>query len=355
MMKEVEIEQEAIERVESLLRHIPTISDVVSEHISGPDEGADFNVDARLDGRPFRLIVQVKPDGQPRNVKNAVWGLHYYAQRHVENAYPLFVAPYLSERSRGICDESRVGYLDFEGNCKIAFGSLFIERSVPTKPSVARKATGGLFTPKATRVLRTLLRDPDRSWKVQDLAEDTGVSIGQISNVRRALINGNWIASEAQGIRLLEPSKLLDEWKEFYTRPKGESLSFYTPLHGDALTRALRETGATNEGSVIAATTTAARWLAPYLRSSTEAFYVDGRGLRSLQERLALTPRDRGGNVEVTVVSDKGVFLDSIEPAPQIRTTGIVQTYLDLTKLGERGQEAAEHLRRRSLPWSTLR
>jgi len=353
MMKEHDFEREAIERIDDVLRRVPMISDIVTQQVAGPDDGADFKIDARIGGMPIRLLVEVKSDGQPRSVKNAVWGLHYYTQRHFDDAYPIIVAPYLSERSRGICDEARVGYLDFEGNCKIAFAGVFIEKSVPTKPKIARKASGGLFTPKASRVLRTLLRDPDRSWKVQDLADDTGVSIGQISNVRRALIDGNWIPPEAQGVHLNDPSQLLHAWRNSYQRPKGDRLGFYTPLHGEALAKALRETSLSNSGSIVAAAATAAQWLAPYLRSPTETFYVDDVGLRTLRERLALTPRDRGGNVDVTVVSDQGVFLDRIEPAPQIWTTGIVQTFLDLATLGERGQEAAEHLRRKLLPWST--
>jgi hypothetical protein len=45
------------------------------------------------------------------------------------------------------------------------------------------------------------------------------------------------------------------------------------------------------------------------------------------------------------------VFLDVYEPAPGIRCTSPIQTYLDLSKGGERGEEAAEHLRRMRLTW----
>ena len=68
-----------------------------------------------------------------------------------------------------------------------------------------------------------------------------------------------------------------------------------------------------------------------------------------LRKRLKLEPADKGGNVSITRVSDQGVFLDRIEPAPSIWTTGLVQTYLDLYASGERGAEAAEHLLREKM------
>jgi hypothetical protein len=49
----------------------------------------------------------------------------------------------------------------------------------------------------------------------------------------------------------------------------------------------------------------------------------------------------------------QGVFLDLSEPAPGIRCTNPLQTYLDLSRNGERGEEAAEHLRRMKLTWQT--
>ncbi len=48
---------------------------------------------------------------------------------------------------------------------------------------------------------------------------------------------------------------------------------------------------------------------------------------------------------------DRGLLEDTVEPAPGAVCTGVIQTYLDLAAAGERGQEAAEHLRREQLKW----
>jgi hypothetical protein len=73
--------------------------------------------------------------------------------------------------------------------------------------------------------------------------------------------------------------------------------------------------------------------------------------LRKLQVALKLAPASKGENVIVTVPKDSGLLSDTVEPAPGAVCTSPVQTYLDLSIAGERGAEAAEHLRRERLSW----
>jgi hypothetical protein len=40
-----------------------------------------------------------------------------------------------------------------------------------------------------------------------------------------------------------------------------------------------------------------------------------------------------------------------VEAGPGVICTSAVQTYLDLTNAGERGKEAADHLRQEKLQW----
>jgi hypothetical protein len=95
----------------------------------------------------------------------------------------------------------------------------------------------------------------------------------------------------------------------------------------------------------------AAHWLAPYGRTGAQYFYADQAGLERLRESLKLSPSSKGENVVVTVLKDEGPFRDAIEPAPGAFCTSAIQTYLDLWAAGERGREAAEHLRQERLSW----
>ena len=134
----------------------------------------------------------------------------------------------------------------------------------------------------------------------------------------------------------------------------GRQTAFYTHLHGDALECALHNAFAVEPhgGHVALRSFSAARWIAPYARTSTSYFYADEQGAERLREALRLSHAQKGQNVIIHVVEDGGIFLDSIETAPGIVCTGKVQTYLDLCVSGDRGQEAAEHLRKALLQWT---
>jgi hypothetical protein len=53
----------------------------------------------------------------------------------------------------------------------------------------------------------------------------------------------------------------------------------------------------------------------------------------------------------ISLPKDQGVLSDTVEPAPGAICTSPVQTYLDLSIAGERGEEAAQHLRQERMTW----
>src|SRR6218665_1173667 len=81
------------------------------------------------------------------------------------------------------------------------------------------------------------------------------------------------------------------------------------------------------------------------------SFFLAGEGLRKLQAVLKLAPAWKGENVIVIVPKDQELLSDTVEPAPGAVCTSPVQTYLDLSIAGERGAEAADHLRQERLSW----
>jgi hypothetical protein len=252
-----------------------------------------------------------------------------------------------------LCEEKGVGFLDLEGNAPIAFGGVFIERVVTNKPVVEQRQLKSLFRPKSAHVLRTMLREPGRAWRVTELSEISGVSLGHVSNVRTGLIDREWARASDDGLVLVAPDALLDAWRDSYTAPPGERLRFYTPLHGSALEDAARNALRADQspGRAAFASFSAAQWLSPYGRTGTHYFFADDEGLRKLQLALKLTPTSKGENVVVTVPKDSGLLADTVEPAPGAVCTSPVQTYLDLSIAGERGAEAADHLRQEHLSW----
>ena len=350
-----EAETRAGEALRGLLEKIPIlqVKDIGTEAVSGEWE-PDLIVRLLVDGQPRQLICEYKSNGQPRYARSALLELRNYVTHRAPHATPVFIAPYISPAVRQLCEEMGVGYLDLEGNARITFGSVFIERIVAEKPVAQQRELKSLFRPKSAQLLRAMLREPWRAWRVTELSEITGVSLGHVSNVRAGLIDREWAHTSEGGLVLSKPDALLDAWRNSYTAPPGERLHFYTSLHGsaleDAARRALRAEG--DSGRAVFASFSAAQWLAPYGRTGTHYFLADEDGLRKLQTALKLAPALKGENVVITVPKDLGLLADTIEPAPGAICTSVVQTYLDLSLAGERGTEAAEHLRLERLSWT---
>jgi hypothetical protein len=306
----------------------------------------DLLLEARAGNERWRLVCEVKAAAQPRHVRFAALQLKDYLARFGKSRdYPVLVASYLSRDSAALCAEQGIGYVDFAGNCRLNFGRVYIERAAAAKPSVRRRELRSLFGAKSTRVLRVLLREP-AAWKVVDLATVAQVSLGQVSSVRKALLDREWAEELEAGLRLRRPRAVLEAWREASAGRRVQRARYHCLLHGEALNAALREALAeAGDGRhAVLASFSAASWLAPYARVATQYLYADAHGESILARRLRLQPVAKGENLVVDRPADDGVFFDRVETAPGMWCTAPAQTFVDLALAGERGEEAADHL-----------
>lgn len=349
-----EIEGQAAQALRSLLEQVPAIRLLDIRHeVPGPAQEADIVATLNVSGRRHILVCEVKSTGQPRHVRMGLLQLRNYMAYNAQDATPVFIAPYLSPDAQALCREQGVGFLDLEGNARLVFDSVFIERQVASKPVADRRDLKSLFKPKSAQVLRVMLRNPRQAWRVADLAQAAAVSLGHVSNVRVGLLDREWAQVSEEGLFLSEPDALLDEWRDAYEPPVSKRMAFYTTLHGSAFEDAARQVlRSDGEASLAAfASFSAAHWLAPYGRTGTQYFYAHEAGLERLQSGLKLSVSSKGENVLVSILKDPGLLRDTEEPAPGAICTSLVQTYLDLANAGERGREAADHLRQEKLIW----
>jgi Transcriptional regulator, AbiEi antitoxin, Type IV TA system len=348
-----ELEEHAIGVLRELLDEIPGITVELLERETLMDREVDIIASVELAGQQYTLVCEVKKSGQPRFVRDAIHQLGDFAQCIAKPVTPVLIAPYLSNESRELSLQNKVSFLDFEGNARLTFGTVFIDRIRANKPAPERREFRSLFKPKSAQVLRVLLRRPEQSWKLVDLAEAASVSLGHASNVRKSLLDREWAELGREGLRLKAPGALLDAWKSVYVAPVAEEFRFYTTFHGSVLeshVRVLFES-VPNSIQVTLASFSAAHWIAPYARTGSLFLWSEKRGLEYIREKLQLSSPAKGENVVVSVPKDNGVFFDAYEAERGIRCTSALQTYLDLSKTGERGEEAAEQLRRVRLTW----
>lgn len=348
------VESRVVEALRHLLEQVPAITVLsIEQQVAAAGETGNILVHLEAAGQPRLLVCDVKSNGQPRYVRVALLRLRSYVVREAQGAIPVFAAPYLSPNAQSLCREEGVGFVDLEGNAHLSFDGIYIDRQVANKPDSERRELKSLFTPKSAQVLRVLLRDPGRTWRVIELAEAAAVSVGHVSNVRTGLLDREWAEVDEGGLHLSKPDALLDEWASVYQLPVGKRAGFYTTLYGSALEDAARQAlrARDDNGQAMFASYSAAQWLAPYARTGTHYFYADVQGLERLHAALDLSTVAKGQNVIVTIPKDGGLFRDTVEPAPGVICTSPVQTYLDLIVSGERGTEAADHLRKERLAW----
>ena len=367
MLKTYKIVKEFEDRVEDavrvLLDDVPgvQVESVERERIIAGSYKVDGLIRLLSPGGSHTLVIEAKRNGAPSVVRSGIYQLLSYVSRLRQSDemnggrhfIPMLVCTYLSPKSRTICNEHDVAYLDLFGNARLAFDNVYIERAVAEKPRSETRALRSVFSPKAAAILRVLLRQPDRPWRVADLAAQAHASYGHVSNVRKALLEREWLEIRDGGAVLTQPDILLKTWRENYRRPAGQSIRAYTQLDGRQLQERLR--GKLNPYAerprAIYSRHSAAQWLAPFSRGSAQSFYVDGPGAELLKEELQLTRVERGASVVLHIPTDESLFDDAIEQGPKVFCTNPIVTYLDLWSGGDRDQETAEHVAREFFPW----
>lgn len=352
IVKEIEIE--IVAAIRDLLGHVPNleIGSVDYEENVGRDQ-IDLWIALSCGSVNYALIIEVKANGAPRFVRSAIYQLRDYVAHADANQrlIPMLVSPYLSPESRAICTDHNVAYLDLFGNAHLAFDGVYIDRAVADKPKTENRALRSIFNPKAAAILRAMLSELGRAWRVTDLAEKANASLGHVSNVCKALLEREWIERQANGVVLIQPDALLKTWRENYRRPSGHRITGYTHLHGKQLNEKLSKALNPQRPRVIYSLHSAAQWFAPFGRDGTHTFYADELGAQFLQETLGLMPATKGANVVLHIPNDESLFDDVIEPAPGIFCTSQIITYLDLWNGNDRDREAAEYVAREFFPW----
>jgi hypothetical protein len=188
-------------------------------------------------------------------------------------------------------------------------------------------------------VLRVLLNNPKRIWKVKDLADEAGVSLGQISNVKKLLDDREWLKIESDGFSLDQPEKLISEWAENYRFRKNQVRDFYSMKDITEIEDALANL-CWRKGIKYALTRfSGAARLAPAVRYKRAFVYIE-ESEEAIDSQLDLKKVTSGANVTLLTPYDEGVFYKNRE-IDGISVASPVQIYLDLIGFRGRGEEAA--------------
>jgi hypothetical protein len=314
------------------------------EEINPANEGAgmDFAAVVKIRNKKRLLLVETGNNGQPRMARIAIYKLKEQLRKESQ-AYGVFIAPYISDETGKILEEAGIGYLDLAGNGLISFDTIYIRQEGAKNPGIQKRELRSLYSAKGERILRVLLTEPKRYWRMAEIAKTAGVSLGQIANIKKLLLDREWLEDAAGGIRLTNPSALLSEWSQSYNFSRNLSYEYYAMAEVADMEAQLAE-ACLNAGIPYALTgfSSAAR-IAPVVRYQKASAYVSGN-IEMLVKILNWKPVTSGANISLITPYDEGVFYHT-KKTNEIIITSAIQTYLDLQNVRGRGQEAAQAVR----------
>jgi len=341
MLKEDDVIAKVKQQIQALLPETDLVT--IEQYRTEQQAQADMAINLKTkSGKKYELWVEAKSQGLPRNIRLAISQLNSYTKNR-KNIYGLIVAPWLSEESRRICTEAGLNYLDLSGNYLLKLPDIYIKSDGKPNQYPSTRPLKSVFSPKSTRLLRVLLNYPKKPWYVKDLAKASNLSIGQVSNLKKELLNYDYLAETEEGkLRLKSPEQLLLKWADKYTYTKNETVSFYSLESTGAIEKIIAEKASKQKIDYAFTLTSGSARVAPFLRSDRVFAYVNS-DLEQFANECGFKKVDTGANVILMKPYDQGVFYFKQE----IDNTFIVsnvQLYLDLNSYKERGQEAAEFI-----------
>jgi hypothetical protein len=346
MAKSHDIKQFAVQKLREIFPRA-TAWEEISGHPIGAQR-ADLLVRFKMGTATPTLILEFSSVGQPRQIRESIARLAEL-HRDLPSAYPVAVAEYVSPQSAALLKRAGQGYLDLSGNCYLSFDHVLIEKEGKANLRPSTRPLRSLFAPRATRVARVLLVDPQHAWRLEELAKAADVSLGHAHNVVKRMEELSWIErGEHQRIRLAKPGDLLESWRDAYTYRLNRAESCFT---AERITRKLVGELARvchAEGRRYAFTLhTGAALIAPSVRFPAIHCYVEGDPA-PVMRGLGLRSAEGEGNVNLLEPYDEGVFYAPMTKGG-LPVVCLPQLYVDLYRYERRGREQAAHLRREAM------
>jgi len=348
MLKSSDIRRQAVQRLKELFPKAQGWEEVAGARIGS--QTAELLLKFRLGGQEHVFVLEVSSLGQPRQIRAAVTRFEELT-REVSGTYPVATAVYIGPQSARILKSHGFGYVDLSGNCHLAFENVLIEKEGKRNVRPSTRPLRSLFAPRATRVIRVLLEDAGRAWRLEELAKAAGVSLGHSHNVVKRLEDLAWVERDgSQRITLGKPADLLEAWGESYTYRVNEIASYAAPERVSRRLMAEVARTVAGEGRRYAFTLAAGLSLvvAASQRLAAIHCYVDGDPA-PIARALGLRPAALAdASVHLLTPYDPGVFHGALEKGG-LKVAGLPQLYVDLLHYERRGRELAEHLRREAM------
>jgi len=339
------------QKLKSLLKEVPALTDIDAVDVSNENR-FEFDIIVKIklpDQTLIEIFCEVKSKGEPAIIRKSIDTIQHVCEScdnyRSSNSYYMIGAPFISESTRKICEDSGLGYIDLSGNSLIKHSTLLIRTVGKEEDRVnRRRANVSVFersSVKSSIILRHLLVNPKREWLLKNLAKKSGASPAQVSKVKKFLADKGLVANGADGLFVKEPSEIIIQWAEAYNKIQNAVYECYSI---DSISEIERKLGELYSDFGIQCALTGfsggARY-APSVKYKKVHAYVPQEHIDFVKKYLKCTDTSRGANVSLIVPYDNALWIDEREIRENL-VVSPVQVCLDLYALKGRGEEAAE-------------
>ena len=289
--------------------------------------------------REFPFLVETSSGTAPKSVWQMVSQIIQYSDRSKKNI--MILVPFLSKRIVEILQESRLNGIDLNGNYFIQTKDLVAIRLDQKNRYKDSGKIKNAFAGNSSLVARLLLKENrifEKVTTIQEEIEKLGgeISLGTVSKVLKRLEEELIIDKGRNGIRIIQPGKLLDMLRTYYRNPT-ITRQVTLKLPGGRKEREKKLDPVLGNGKWVWSGESSAERYA--VTTPTDVWSCYTRSITQATNRLAEFEESRFYNCVVKETTDNFVYFDR-----QDNWASMIQTYLELVQLDKRERQIAEDI-----------
>ncbi|HTJ42210.1 MAG TPA: hypothetical protein VL463_08940 [Kofleriaceae bacterium] len=311
----------------------------------------DAIFEAKWRGHTYRFVAEIKARSTPQALVTAAHQAKAYAF-DLHGAYPLVIVPYLAPSQVDEAESLGISVVDLNGNGIVSLESERVLVSRSGRPNRFRKSEPlrGAYRGTSSLVARALVLRHQFA-RVTDLfnfvtAKGGHLTLATVSKALRRLTEDLIVARDADGLRVLQPIKLLDRLGNGYRPPRitGRWVG-KIPVPADALHRKLLVAAERAESRLVLTGVSSASHYTVLAAEPITSFYASARPEDLIRAaKLEATSTNTFPNVEILQTDAEEVFFDLRNEGTHILSSP-VQAWLELSIGDKRLREAGMSLR----------
>ncbi|MHA1409531.1 MAG: type IV toxin-antitoxin system AbiEi family antitoxin [Candidatus Odinarchaeia archaeon] len=347
-INEIETKRIFLQKIEDLLPEVE-IRNIITEQIIA-NEKADIIIKIKIGKLKKTLICEVKSKGEARYIYQAIAKIKSMA-KIIENSIPVIVAPHIGERGKEIAHEFNVGYIDLTGNMWLKINNITIEKEGEKIKKREYRLAKNIFAKKSSRILKALLIEYNKHWRLEELAEITKTSISYVHRVIKTLEKMGYIKyKKREGIKLTRAEALLLDWSKHYNIIEDTDIqSYYTfTRESSEIIKQIKNVSTKSNLKYALTLFSASQLILPYVRQTGTYVYFDTKDIETWVEKLGLHTVEAGANFFVVKPFDEHVYW-GIQKIGGVKIVSNIQLFLDLYNFPSRGREQALALKNKKI------